>query len=64
MGGGVLFAYAGCVEGVLKSRAMSMKRGNAMGGRPGRLCDGPLLLDLLRLHAVQIIRGALRMGGG
>ena len=32
------------------------------GGR-GRLCGGPLLLDLLRLQVVQIIGGALRVTG-
>jgi hypothetical protein len=38
--------------------------GQDHGGKPGRLCGGPFLLGLLRLQAVQIIRGALRMGGG
>ena len=38
--------------------------GQGHGGKPGRLCGGPVLLSLLRLQAVQIIRGALRVGGG
>ena len=38
--------------------------GQGQGGKPGRLCGGPFLLGPLRLQAVQIIRGALRMGGG
>jgi hypothetical protein len=40
--------------------------GQGHGGKPGRLCGGPLLLGLglLRLQAVQIIRGALSVGGG
>jgi hypothetical protein len=38
--------------------------GQGHDGNPSRLCGGPLLLGPLRLQAVQIIRGALRMGGG
>jgi hypothetical protein len=38
--------------------------GQGHGGKPGRLCGGPILLGLLRLQAVQIIRGALRVSGG
>ena len=40
------------------------KAGQGHGGKPGRLCGGPFLPGLLRSQAVQIIRGALRMGGG
>jgi hypothetical protein len=48
---------------------MSIKRGRGMRTLPagGRLCGGPLkgcFRLLSRLQAVQIIGGALRMGGG
>ena len=39
--------------------------GKGHGGKGGRLCGGPLLLDLLGLlQAVQVIRGALCVGCG
>jgi len=38
--------------------------GQGHGGKPGRLCGGPLLPGLLRLQAVEIIPGALRMSSG
>jgi hypothetical protein len=42
---------------------MSDEAGQCHGGKTGRLCGGPLLPGVLRLQAVQIVRGTLRMGG-
>jgi hypothetical protein len=44
--------------------SVPIKRGKAMAGNRTGLCGGPLLRGLLRLQVVQIIGGALRMGGG
>jgi hypothetical protein len=44
--------------------AVATRRAFFIPVKNGCLCGGPLLLDLFRLQIVQIIRGALRMGGG
>lgn len=39
-------------------------QGHDQSPKRGHLCGGPLLFDLFRLQRMQVIRSALRMGGG
>ena len=48
----------------VESLPLAGVQGTARARRWGRSCGGPVLLDRSGLQAVQIVRGALRMGGG